>query len=82
MRIIKFALQTGMNAREGFNLKLKYMEYQDHILCGWFLEQGDENSTYEVYVALTGEEVPDEYRYVCTTQTTFSGGYYVLHAYD
>lgn len=82
MRMIKMPLQTGLNAREGFDLKLKYMDYQDHKLYGWFLEQGTDHSTYEVYVALTGEEVPDEYHYVCTTQTTFSGGYYVLHAYD
>ena len=37
---------------------------------------------YEVYLALTGEEVPPEYRYVTSHQLNTNGGYYVVHAYD
>lgn len=80
--MIKFPLEVGLNIIDGFGLELKYMDYQDGKLYGWFLEQGAEFSKYEVFVTITGDEVPDEYRYVCTTQTAFAGGYYVLHAYD
>lgn len=80
--MIKFPLEVGLNTIDGFGLKLKYMDYQDRKLCGWFLEQGTDFSKYEVYLAVTGEEVPDEYQYVTSTQAALAGGYYVLHAYD
>ena len=82
MRMIKFPLEVGMNSIEGLGLQLKYMDYQDRKLFGWFLEQGYTQSIYEVYVAITGKDVPDEYRYVTTVQAALAGGYYVLHAYD
>jgi hypothetical protein len=84
MRIIKHRLHEGINTIEHFGtLKLKYLDYQDSKLHGWFLEHnGTEPDSYQVYIALTGETVHDEYQYVCSTQTQISGGYYVVHAYD
>lgn len=84
MRIVKYRLHEGLNTLEHFGtLQLKYLDYQDHKLHGWFL--ATHNTTpdnYQVYVALTGETVSDEYRYITSTQTTLSGGSYVVHAFD
>ena len=84
MRVLKHRLHTGINTIEHFGtLKLKYLEYQDHKLHGWFLAQhGTEPDNYQVYVATTGETVHDEYQYVCSVQTEISGGWYVVHAFD
>lgn len=84
MRIIKHRLHEGLNTITHFGtLQLKYLDYQDTKLHGWFLETpGTEPDDYEVYVALTGEHVPQEYRYVCSTQTYLAGGFYVVHAFD
>ena len=50
---------------------------------GWFLEHTDITpDDYQVYIALSGEGVHDEYNYVCSTQTELAGGYYVVHAFD
>lgn len=52
---------------------------------GWFEELATEHSAafeYEVYLALTGEQVPDDYNYVCSHQVFAGGGYWVVHAYD
>jgi hypothetical protein len=82
--MLKHRLHEGLNTIAHFGtLKLKHMGYQDTKLCGWFLEQpGTEPDEYQVYVALTGETVHPEYRYVCTAQTQQGGGHYVLHAFD
>lgn len=84
MRIVKHRLHEGLNTIAHFGtLQLKYLDYQDRKLYGWFLEtSGTEPSEYQVYVALTGEQVHDEYHYVCSTQTQPGGGYYVVHAFD
>lgn len=84
MRIIKHRLHTGLNTIDHFGkLELKYLDYQDGKLMGWFLAHEDtELDSYQVYIAPTGETVHDEYRYVCSTQTNLSGGYYVVHAFD
>lgn len=84
MRIIKHRLHEGLNTIAHFGkLQLKHLDYQDKKLHGWFLQhEGVEPDDYQVYVALTGETVHDEYRYVCSTQTQISGGYYVVHAFD
>lgn len=84
MRIIKHQLHPGLNTIEHYgSLQLKHLDYQDKKLMGWFLEQSDtELDSYQVYIALTGETVHEEYQYVCSTQTTISGGYYVVHAFD
>ena len=84
MRVLKYRLHEGLNTIAHFGtLKLKYLDYQDRKLHGWFLDTpGTEPDDYQVYVALTGETVHDEYNYVCSTQTQISGGYYVLHAFD
>lgn len=84
MRIVKHRLHEGLNTIAHFGtLKLKYLDYQDNKLMGWFLEHpGIEVDEYQVYIALTGETVHDEYRYVTSTQTTYAGGYYVVHAFD
>lgn len=84
MRIIKHRLHQGLNTLPHFGtLQLKYLDYQDGKLHGWFCEHsGTEPDEYQVYIALTGETVHDEYHYVCSTQAQLAGGYYVVHAFD
>lgn len=84
MRTIKHRLHEGINTIQHFGkLQLKHLDYQDNKLMGWFLEHtGTEPDSYQVYVALTGETVHEEYHYVCTAQCARSGGYYVVHAFD
>lgn len=63
--------------------KLVMLKYQDRKLHGWVLEtEGSSQDEYEVYIALTGEQVPHNYQYVTSTQTEIAGGYYVVHAFD
>ena len=89
MRIIKHRLHPGMNkiAVEADHLiKLRYVNDQDGKLCGWFQVAQDElhlqAHEYEVYLAMTGETVPEDYNYVCSYQERTGGGYYVVHAFD
>lgn len=84
MRILKHPMHPGLNTIQHFGtLQLKYLDYQDKKLMGWFLaHEGTEPDSYQVYVALTGETVNDEYHYVTSTQTQPAGGYYVVHAFD
>lgn len=85
MRMIKYQLHTGLNTipTTSSQLKLVYMDYQERKLFGWFCEtQTTAPDSYQVYVAVTGETLNNEYRYVTSTQTTLAGGYYVLHAFD
>lgn len=84
MRVVKHRLHEGINTIAHFGtLQLQYLDYQDRKLHGWFLEKPNtEPNSYQVYVALTGETVHDEYRYVCSTQTQINGGYYAVHAFD
>lgn len=84
MKVLKYRLHEGLNtlATPGTS-KLVYLDYQDSKLFGWVLEtEGPFQDEYEVYIALTGQQVPLEYRYVCSTQTNLGGGYYVVHAFD
>ena len=84
MRIVKHRLHPGMNkfANPG-KLKLQHMDYQDTKLYGWFTEITlDYQDEYEVYVALTGEQIPDDYNYVCTAQLDQAGGHFVVHGFD
>lgn len=82
--MLKHRLHEGLNTLPHLGkLQLKYLDYQDNKLMGWFLEHtGTEPDDYQVYVALTGETVHDEYSYVTSVQTQRSGGYYVVHAFD
>lgn len=85
MRAIKHQMYPGLNRLHPnlAELKLRYMDYQDGRLYGWFTETPAQTSEpYEVYIAVTGETVPDEYRYLCTTQLDEGGGYFVVHAFD
>jgi hypothetical protein len=70
----------------GIAYKLRYLNSQDGKLMGWFEVAGEATNTtehdYEVYLALTGETVSDEYRYVASHQLHQGGGYFVVHAYD
>lgn len=79
MQVFKHRLHEGLNTVLGVQ-KLVYLDFQDKKLYGWFLTDPDA-SEYEVYVALTGEHIPDEYNYVASTQHV-SSGFYVLHAFD
>lgn len=80
MQVFKHRLNTGLNTVLGVQ-KLVYLDYQDTKLYGWFLTDPDA-SEYEVYIALTGEHIPDEYQYVTSTQLHINNGYYVIHAFD
>jgi len=88
MRTIKYKLVVGMNTiavQDGYQLKLRYLNDQEGKIMGWFEEVYDQDMlqhSHEVYVALTGEYVPDEYQYVCSHQINQGGGYFVVHAYD
>lgn len=84
MRMLKHRLHEGLNTIQHFGtLQLKYLDYQDKKLHGWFLaHEGVEQDSYQVYIALTGETVNDEFQYVCSTQTNLAGGYYVVHGFD
>jgi hypothetical protein len=67
--------------------KLRYINDQDGKLMGWFEVATDTDLhlqpyEYEVYLAMTGETVPPEYRYVCSHQISEGGGFFVVHAYD
>lgn len=79
MQIHKHRLKAGLNTIDGVE-QLVYMNYQDTKLYGWFIASADTN--YEVYVAVTGEQVPDEYRYVTSVQLHVGNGHYVIHAFD
>lgn len=84
MRVLKYRLHEGMNqiASPGTS-KLVMLKYQDRKLHGWVLEvEGLQQDEYEVYIAVTGEVVPHNYKYVTSTQTEIAGGYYVVHAFD
>ena len=80
MQVHKHRLHEGLNTIQGVQ-KLLYLNYQDTKLYGWFLADPGA-SDYETYIALTGEHIPDEYRYVTSTQLHINNGYYVLHAFD
>lgn len=88
MKIFRYRLHPGMNmiqVAEDHIARLVHIDSQDNKLMGWCELQHTANipaSEYEVYIALTGEEIPDDYRYVCSHQITQGGGYFVVHAYD
>lgn len=86
MRVLKYLLHVGMNTfRHAGTLQLVHLDYQDSKLMGWFTSIDDfdaEPSEYEVYVAITGERVPDRYNHVATTQLNTAGGFFVVHAFD
>jgi len=90
MRIIKHRLHPGMNkiAVEADHIaKLCYLNDQYGKITGWFQVATYPNlhlqpHEYEVYLAMTGETVPDEYNYVCSHQLHEGGGYFVVHAFD
>ena len=90
MRILKHRLHPGMNkipVAADLVAKLRYINDQDGKLMGWFEVAADTDlhlqpHEYEVYLALTGETIPDGYRWVCSYQQHQAGGYFVVHAYD
>jgi hypothetical protein len=90
MRVIKHRLHPGMNTisvEADHICKLRYINDQDGKLMGWFEVVTDvdlhlQPYQYEVYLAMTGETVPDDYQYVCSYQLQQGGGYFVVHAFD
>ena len=84
VRVHKYRLHPGLNAiASPGTSKLLYMDWQDGKLYGWILEtEGLQQDEYEVYVAITGEEVPHEYHWCCTAQLATAGGYWVVHGFD
>jgi hypothetical protein len=87
MKMLKQRVHPGMNTIQltDSDWKLRYIADQDGKLMGWFevLETTNTNPyEYEVYLALTGEQIPDGYHWVCSYQQYTGGGYFVVHAYD
>lgn len=90
MRLLKFKLNPGMNSipvAENLQAKLRYINDQDGKIMGWFEVNYDARldlpaHEYEIYLAVTGETVPDGYNYVCSHQLNTGGGYFVVHAFD
>jgi hypothetical protein len=90
MRMLKYRLHPGMNAIQveaNQLIKLRYLNDQDGRLMGWFEVAQDvdlhlQAHDYEVYLAMTGETVPDDYHYCTSHQLQQGGGYFVVHAYD
>lgn len=85
MQVLKFPLHPGMNTiLQRGTLKLRYLDYQESKLMGWFAhtETSESATEYEVYIALTGERVPDNYQYITSVQLNTGGGYFVVHAFD
>jgi hypothetical protein len=87
MKMLKQRVHPGMNNWQltDSDWKLRYINDQDGKLMGWFevLETTNTNQyEYEVYLALTGETIPDGYHWVCSYQQQTGGGYYVVHAFD
>jgi hypothetical protein len=67
--------------------KLRYINDQDGRLMGWFEVATDvdlhlQAHEYEVYLAMTGETVPENYNYLCSYQQHQAGGFFVVHAFD
>ena len=90
MKILKYRLHPGMNkipVAADLVAKLRYINDQDGKLFGWFEVATDtdlhlEAHEYEVYLAMTGETLPDGYNYVCSHQQHQAGGYFLVHAFD
>jgi hypothetical protein len=87
MKMLKQRVHPGMNTfpLTDSDWKLRYLNDQDGKLWGWFevLETTNTNPyEYEVYLAMTGETIPDGYHWVCSYQQHTGGGYFVVHAYD
>ena len=90
MRMLKCRLHPGMNTIQveaDHICKLRYVNDQDGKLFGWFEVAADgdlhlQAHEYEVYLALTGETIPDGYHWVCSYQERTGGGYYLVHAFD
>ena len=88
MKVLKYRLHPGMNKIPvglDYLARLVYLNDQDSKLMGWIQFTPTANmpeSEYEVYLALTGEDIPSEYRYVCSHQLHQGGGYFLVHAYD
>jgi hypothetical protein len=88
MKMLKYRVHPGMNTLPipgDSTAKLRYLNDQDGKLMGWVevaATTGVPTVEYEVYLALTGEDIPNEYNYVCSHQLNQGGGYFVVHAYD
>jgi len=88
MKILKYRLHPGMSkipVDADYIARLVYINDQDGKLMGWVQLRptpGVSESEYEVYLALTGEQVPDEYHYCCSHQISEGNGFFVVHAYD
>lgn len=86
MRVIKFQLHPGSNEllpADNVYLKLVYLDNQEKKLFGWFEEGYSEQtiSSYKVYLALTGEEIPTSYQHIVSHQISTGGGFFLVHAY-
>ncbi len=88
MRMLKYPLHPGMNkiaVDQDHLAQLKYVNSQDSKIMGWFEVAAEPNTqahTYEVYLALTGEALHKQYRYITSHQLNQGGGFFVVHAYD
>lgn len=73
MRVIKFKLSAGHNTidTEAY-LEPAWIEWQGDgfvVWCKEFTSMGSWGKPLEVYLAVTGEQVPDGYAYIGTATT-------------
>ena len=73
MRVIKFKLESGHNLIDaGAYLEPTWIEWQGDgfvVWCKEFTSMGNWQKPLELYLAVTGEQVPDSYAYIGTATT-------------
>lgn len=89
MRVIKHPLSYGSNKIEvqaNKALSLVRIEYQGADLYGWFLEEthpwNEDGHVLDIWIAHTGDVIPEDYTIYLATAQTYDRGYYVVHAFQ
>lgn len=84
--MLKFPLQTGANTLRipgglKYNCHVAHQPGQTHPLQLWQLVDMDcESVAEDVYVCVTGEELPDGFHYNSLGTVLLQGGGFVVHA--
>ena len=70
MRVIKFKINDGHNLIDtGTYLEPTWIEWQGDgfvVWCKEFTSMGNWNKPLELFLAMTGEQIPDSYVYIGT----------------
>lgn len=71
MRVIKFPLSLGLNTIAADHcVQPRWIEWQDTSFVVWMQEFTQlPPETVDLYLATTGEQVPEHYEYVATATT-------------